>query len=217
MASIAIIDDDTDQSGTVAQNLILALAEIGSDLQVITSAPFNDPNEYFNFIDANEVCVLILDEKLNDRGNNDRGPVDYLGSELVTILRTKLKEFPIFAITNYIGEPELNEKYSQYEEIIYRKDFLFGTEKFFPKIWRAAKNYLSEKTDELSQYNELTMEISGGNDDPKLIQKLQALQVKLELPFSGFDDRNSWLKEYEDQINSLEKLNALIKSKLRKK
>ena len=214
MAKIAIIDDDTDQSGTVRENLELALAEIGSDLEVITSIPFADPNDYFNFIEENEVCVLILDEKLNDKSNDGKAPVNYLGSQLVSVLRSKLIEFPIFAITNYIDEADLKEKYSEYEDVIARKEFLLETEKYFPKIWRAAKNYLNENEDELSQFNELTKAISGGNNDPELIKKLQALQVKLELPFSGFDDRNAWLNEYESQINSLEKPNSIIKSKL---
>jgi hypothetical protein len=214
MATIAIIDDNTEQSGTVKTNLEIELSKIGSDLEVITSVPFANPNDYFNFIDKNEICVLILDEKLNDRSNDNNAPVDYLGSDLVTALRRKLKEFPIFAITNFVDETELKEKYSEFEDIIIRKQFLLETEKYFPKIWRSAKNYLNENIDEFSQFNQLTMEIAGGNKDPVLIAKLKALQVKLELPFSGFDDRNAWLNEYESQIDSLEKLIEIFKSKL---
>lgn len=214
MAKIAIIDDDTDQSGTVKDNLELSLNEIGSDLEVITSTPFQDPNDYFEFINKNEVCVLILDERLNDKSNDGNAPVDYLGSELVTALRRKLIEFPIFTITNYTGDGDLKEKYCEYEDVIIRKDFLFNTQKYAPKIWRSAKNYLKENIDELSLFNELTKEISGGNKNPDMLRKLQALQVKIELPFSGFDDRNAWLIEYEKQIDSLAKLNEIIKSKL---
>ena len=217
MARIAIIDDDTDKSGTVQSNIEIGLAEIGSDLEVITSTPFRDPNDYFNFIEQNEVCVLILDEMLNDQAINDSGPVSYKGSELVTALRSKLPDFPIFALTVIPTDGDLNDKYNQYEEIISRKEFYEDANKFIPKFSRAAKNYLKENIDELSQFNELTKEISGGNNDPELIKKLQAIQVKLELPFSGFDDRNAWLSEYEIQINSLEKLNEVIKSKLGKK
>ncbi len=42
MARIAIIDDNKDQSSTVQANTEIALAEIGSDLEVITSVPFKD-------------------------------------------------------------------------------------------------------------------------------------------------------------------------------
>lgn len=214
MAKIAIIDDNKDQSGTVQSNIELVLADLGSNLEVITSIPFNDPNEYFNFIAQNDICVLILDEMLNDQATEKNGPVSYKGSELVTTLRTKLPDFPIFALTVIPSDPDLKDKYSQYEEIISRKEFYDEPEKYVPKFWRAAKNYLKENVDELSQFNEITKEISGGNNDPELIVKLQALQVKLELPFSGFDDRNAWLTEYESQLNALEKLNEIFKAKL---
>jgi hypothetical protein len=217
MSSIAIIDDNTGQSETVKTNIEIALDEIGSNLVVITAVPFKNPNDYFQFIEENDICVMILDEMLNDQANDENGPVGYKGSDLVTALRTKLPDFPIFALTVIPSDADLKDKYSQYEEIISRKEFYDDANKFVPKFWRAAKNYLKENIDELSEFNVLTKEISGGNKDPDLIKKLQALQIKLELPFSGFDDRNAWLSEYEVQINSLETLNEIIKSKLDEK
>lgn len=213
MATIAIIDDNKEQSATIQNNIELAIEEFNSDLKVITALPFKEPKDYFTFIDKNEVCVLILDEKLNDQPVDESGPINYKGSELVGYLRETLKDFPIFSITNFDSADELKEKYSEFEEIIKRSDFIEQTDKYFPKIWRAAKNFLKENTDEFSQFNELTQAISGGNKDPELIKKLQALQIKLELPYSGFDDRNTWLNEYEEQIKSLEELTAIIKSK----
>ncbi len=217
MAKIAIIDDNKDQSGTVLNNIEIALEEMGSKLEVIASVPFADPDRYFNFIEQNDVCVLILDELLNDQANGENGPVEYKGSDLVTVLRNKLPDFPIFALTVIPTDSDLKKKYSQYEDIISRKEFYEDANKYVPRFWRAAKNYLKENVDELSEFNKLTTQISGGNSSPDLIKKLQALQVKLELPFSGFDDRNTWLTQYESQINSLEKLNEIIKSKFDKK
>ncbi len=214
MATIAIIDDNPDQSGTILNNLEIAIQEFNSDLNVIALLPFKDPNEYFNFIDSKEICVLILDEKLNDQAIDKNGPVEYKGSQLVTLLREKLKDFPIYSVTAAAVTDELREKESEFEEVIPRGDFIEHTNKYFPRILRAAKNYLKENLDELSEFNILTTEISSGNNDPELIKKLQALQIKLELPFSGFDDRNSWLNEYQKQIQSLEELNAIIKAKL---
>lgn len=214
MANIVIVDDDTDQSETVKMALGYAIEDQGSNLEVLAIIPFQNKEDYFDFIIRNEVCVLILDEKLNDKVNDSGMSVGYLGSDLVTFLRTKLKEFPIFSITNFSEVDELKEKYKEYEDIINRKDFLNQTEMYFPKIWRAAKNFLNENEDELSQFNELTKLIASGNDDPQLIKKIQAIQTKLELPFSGYSERGIWLQEYENQLKSLEDLNALIKSKL---
>lgn len=216
MATIAIIDDNPEQSGTILNNLEIAISEFNSELNAITSLPFKDPNEYFNFIEKNDISVLILDEKLNDQPIDENGPIDYKGSQLVTFLREKLKDFPIYSVTNFVAADELKEKESEFEEVIPRGDFIEHTNKYFSRIQRASKSYLNEKANELSEFNNLTIAISGGDKNPELITRLQALQIKLELPFSGFNERNAWLNEYENQINSLEKLNEIIKSKLEK-
>lgn len=217
MHRIAIIDDNQDQSGTVKTNIELILENLGSSLEVITSQPFADPNAYFDFINHNEVCVLILDEMLNDQPVGNAGPVGYKGSELIASLRGKLVELPIFALTVIPTDEDLKHQYSQYEEIISRKEFYDHPDMYVPKFWRAAKNYLQANIDELNEFNKLTELLSSGDNDPDLIKKLKALQVKLELPYSGFDDRTAWLNKYEEQINTLEKLNEEIKSKLDKK
>ena len=215
MPTIAIIDDNSDQSSTAKVNMEMELENLSSSLNVITSFPFRDQNDYFQFIEDNDVCVLVLDEQLNDQAfNEDEGPVGYKGSQLVTTLRTRLKELPIFALTVIPTAKDLSSKYPLYEDIISRKEFINNTEAYVPKIWRAAKNYLKENLDNFSRFNEITKEISGGNKDENLIKELRALQAKLELNFSGFEDRNSWLNEYENQINNLESLNDLIKSKI---
>lgn len=217
MATVAIIDDNPEQSGTILNNLEIAISDFNSDLKAMALLPFKDPNDYFNFIENHNVCALILDEKLNDQSIDENGPIAYIGSQLVTFLREKLKDFPIYSVTNFVAADELKEKESEFEEVIPRRDFIENTNKYFSRILRASKSYLNVNVGELSEFNNLTIAISGGDKNPDLIKRLQAIQVKLELPFSGFNERNAWLKEYENQINSLEKLNELIKSKLDKK
>jgi CheY-like chemotaxis protein len=216
MAKIAIIDDNTDQSSTAKGFIDLALERYSSSLEVITSTPFADLDMYFNYLQENQVVVLILDEKLNDISIGNQGPVSYKGSELISILREKQRELPIFALTTFSSSEDLVEKFSEYEAIINRQEFYNDPSQFVPKFWRASQNYLNENIEAFSDYNELTRVISSGNRDPELLKKMQALQVKFELPFSGYDDRASWLNEYESQIGLLEKINNLIKSKLEK-
>lgn len=211
---IAVIDDNADQRTTVITNLELGLQDLGSDLEIIGIEPFHEPNDYFNFIQSNDVCLIILDEKLHDQPNSNGLPVKYKGSELIGFLREKLKELPIFAMTVIPTDSELLAKYSQYEGIINRQDFYDYTEKYVPKFWRAAKNYLEENISELDEFNQLTKLVAGGDSDPEKIKKLQALQVRLEIPFSGFDSRKDWIDEYQKQLDALETLNTKIKSKL---
>lgn len=214
MAKIAIVDDNTDHSGTVKNNIELELAALGSSLEVMTVVPFKEINDYFAFIEANDVCVLILDEKLNDQGVDQEGPVSYKGSDLVSALRTQLKNMPIFALTVIPTEHNLLQKFSEYELIISRTEFYDNSEKYVPIFLRAAKSYLNDNLNDLSAFNDLTRSVAGGNDDNEAKKKLQALQVKMELPFSGFADRDSWLDEYEKQIAALEEINQIIKDKL---
>lgn len=217
MALIAIIDDNPEQSSTILTNIEIAIEEFGSDLEIMARLPFKNPNDYFAFINEKNVCVLILDEKLNNQAVDEDGPVNYKGSELVTFLRKSLKDFPIFSITNFDSVDELNEKYSEFEEIIKKSDFIEDTNRYFPKILRAAKNFLRENYEELSEFNELTKEVSGGNQDPDLLKKLQALQVKLDMPLVGFENRSNWLSEYENHITELENLNKKIRNNIEKK
>jgi hypothetical protein len=214
MAKIAIIDDNTDHSGTVKNNIELVLAEMNSTVEVITTLPFKEINNYFSFIEVNAVCVIILDEKLNDQAVDEEGAVSYKGSDLVTALRVQLKNMPIFALTVIPEEHNLLEKFSEYEQIISRDEFYNSPDKYVPIFLRAAKNYLRDNQSDLSVFNDLTKNIAGGNEDDETLQKLKALQVKMELPFSGFEDRNAWLDEYEKQITTLQEINELIKNKL---
>lgn len=211
---IAVIDDNADQRATVITNLEMGLEDIGSDLEIIGIEPFHEPNDYFNFIQSNDVCVILLDEKLHDQANSNGHPVTYKGSELVDFLREKLKDLPIFAMTVIPTDSELIAKYNQYEGIISRQDFYDHTDKYTPIFWRAAKNYLQENISELDEFNRLTTEVAGGDNDPEKIKKLQALQVRLEIPFSGFDSRKEWIDEYQKQLDALEILNEKIKNKL---
>jgi hypothetical protein len=216
MPTIAIIDDNPEQSGTILTNIEIAIEELKSELNVITSLPFKNPEDYFKFIADKEVCVLILDEKLNDQEIDADGPINYIGSQLVKFLRSNLKDFPIYSVTNFVEADELKENESEFEEVIKRSDFIENTNKYLQRIIRASQNYLREHIDELSKFSELTVKISSGDNDPELIKELLALQVKLDLPISGFQDRNIWLNKYEEEIKALQSLSDEIKSSLNK-
>lgn len=221
MPNIAIIDDNAEQSETLARILNHYLKKFGSNLNVLTKFPYKekDLDLYFEYIEDNDVCLLILDERLNDKEVPEGGTIEYKGNQLVGSLRTRLKDFPIFMVTAHADDDELLARESDFEGIFNRDEITVKEESAnlnVPRLIRAAQRFLESNNKELSEFNQITTAISSGDDNPKLIEKLQALQIKLELPFSGFDDRNSWLNEYEDQIKLLENLNKQIKNKLPK-
>jgi|SRR5579872_6513067 len=216
MPRIGIIDDNSDQSGTLAKTISFYLKKINSDFSVVVQFPFKDLDNYLEFVEKNEVCVLILDEKLNDRATPEGGPVSYKGNELVTFLRERLKEFPIIMVSNYIDDDDLQAKFSQFDLMVSRSELTDGDDngKFIPIIIRLGQRFLDSHTKELSEYNVLTQEIASGISSNAKLERLEALQVKLELPFTGSDDRQAWLNEYAAHIEELEKLrDELIKKR----
>jgi CheY-like chemotaxis protein len=217
MPQIAIIDDNMDQSGTLKKTLDHYLRKFGSNLTVITQFPFQDIEEYFEFIDQNQVCVLILDERLNDQSGPNTGPVNYKGNQLVTELRERLKDFPIFMVTTYAPDDDLLAKFNQFEYILTRQEITEdeeGGQKYVPIIARSGHRYLDSNNKELSEFNELTKLVAAGNKEPEIVSRLKALQVKLELPTTGFNDRKVWLDEYQSHIENLEALKNELWKKL---
>lgn len=218
MPNIAIIDDNPESSGTLKKTLDHHLKKFGSNLSVIVQYPFADPNKYFDFIAVNDVCLLILDERLNDQATPEGSPVDYKGNQLVGQLRKQLKDFPILMITTYSNEDDVLEKESEFEYLLNRDDITLNKETanlYIPRLIRSAQRFLDSNNKELSEYNELTQRVASGETSPELIQRLEALQVKLELPNSGFDDRKVWLDQYAKHIEELEALKKELYTKIK--
>lgn len=217
MPQIAIIDDNAEQSSTLKKTLEHYLKKFGSSLSVIVQYPFGDIEQFYNFITENEICVLILDERLNDQSTPEGSPVHYKGNELVTELRKRLKDFPIFMITTYSPEDDLLAKFSEFEYIMTRQEITEDEEgyKFIPIMIRSAQRYLDTNNAELSEFYELSKRVASGENEATLIKRLEALQVKLELPTTGFDDRKAWLDQYEGHIQELEALKQELWNKVK--
>jgi len=218
MPQIAIIDDNVDLSGTLKKTILHYLKKFGSDFTVITQQPFHDIGLYFDYVKDNEICLLILDERLNDKPSLDGVPVDYLGNQLVLELRKQLKDFPIIMITTFADEDELLEKESEFEYMLKRDDITDDenvANLYIPRIIRAGQRYLDSNNKELTEYNELTKKIAAGEISKESIDRLEALQVKLELPIIGYDDRATWLDQYETHLNELEKLKLKVERMLK--
>lgn len=214
MAKIAIIDDNKDQRGTYAIRLKQFLKELNSDIQVIDIFPFEKPSDYYSFIDEENIAVIIVDEKLHNDSQPDKPPVGYNGSDLVMYIRERYKYIPFFTLTNFPEDQVLQEKVNEYDYIFSKKDF---TIKQVEIIQRACQRYLAENQKELSMYSDLTRKIASGKIEGGDIEKLKALQEKLQIPVStDLTDREEWLKEYEKQIASLEEIKSKLEKKLKK-
>lgn len=211
MAKIVIVDDNKDQRETYAIRLKQFIKELNSDIQIIDIFPFEKPSDYYGFIDAENIAATIVDEKLHNDSQPNKLPVEYNGSDLVMFIRERYKYIPFFTLTNYPEDQVLQEKINEYDYIFSKKEF---TIKQVEIIQRACQRYLVENLKELSMYDDLTRKIASGKAEGDDIEKLKALQQKLQIPLSTFlKDREEWLNEYEKQIVAL----GDIKTKLEKK
>jgi hypothetical protein len=213
MERIAIVDDSKDQRETYKKLLSLFLKGKNSFLEVIDIFPFKEITDYYSWIVDENIVALIFDEKLYNDSTNGMDPVDYNGSFLVEKIRQRFKDIPIFTLTNYPDDEDLQRNFSQYEYILSKSDF---TEKHVDIILRASQRYLAENQQQLSEYDILTRKIASGNAEENDITRLNALQVKLQIPFCvDLNDREDWLKEYETQITSLEQIKMTLESKIK--
>lgn len=220
MPQIAIIDDNVDLSGTLKKTLNYYFKKFGSDFTVITQQPFHDINEYFQYVQKNEICLLILDERLNDKPSIDGSPVNYLGNQLVIELRKQLKDFPIVMITTFSDEDDVQEKQSEFEYLLKRDDITDNesvANLYIPRIIRAAQRYLELNNKELTEYNLLTQKVAAGETSAENLKQLEALQTKLGLPVIGYDDRGAWLEKYEEHIKDLDTLKSKLEDIIKQK
>lgn len=215
---IGIIDDNFDQRETLRRSLEVYLENNDSSFQVIDRFPFvtDTFHEYFQWIQEENIVCLIFDERMHNETENGLGPVGYRGDQLVSIVRQRFKDIPIYVITSNKGDEELKEKFSEFEDIIERQEFINEGDKYVNRIIRATQRYLDENKNELHEFQKLSEKIASGEYSREDYENLLAIQTKLHLPLEAtLNDRQEWLDEYENTINELEQLKKELELKLK--
>jgi hypothetical protein len=212
MEKILIVDDNKDQRETNRIRLQLFLRQLNSSLEVVDIFPFDKFNPYLSYIENENVIAIVLDEKLYNDSQPDKAPVEYNGSDIVSFLRTVYKYIPIFTLTNFPEDQILQDKINEYDYIFSKKEF---TIKQVEIIQRACQRFLLENQKELSEFNDLTIKIASGLANNDEVEKLKAIQQKLNLPTDySLQNREEWLQEFEEQIRALESLKKSLETKL---
>lgn len=217
VSKIGIIDDNFDQRETLRLSLGVYLENNDSTFEVIDIFPFVTETfqEYFQWIKDENIVCLIFDERMNNETENGIGPVGYRGDQLVSIIRERFKDIPIYVITSNKGDDELTAKFSEFEDIIERQEFIDEGDKYVDRIIRATQRYLDENKKELQTFQKLSEKVASGEYSDEEYDNLLALQTKLHLPLDvTLNDRQEWLDQYEKTILELEKLKTELQSKL---
>jgi len=218
MNNIGIIDDNKDQRETLKLVLSAHLEGADSSLGVIDIFPFDTKTfeEYFSWIEQNNIVFLIFDEMMHNESEGKTGPVGYRGNQLVEIIRKRFKDIPIYVITAHKGDSDLQSKFSEFEDIIGRQEFIDDGVKWVSRFIRAAQRYLAENTDELEEFQTLAKQAATGKITEEDLIKLKAIQTKLQLPHeTSMGERKDWLDEYEARIKEIEKLKNKIKTQIK--
>lgn len=217
MSKIAIIDDDKSQRETLKSILKSHLFNLESNIEVIDIFPFPDDlvHQYNDWIEQNEIVCLIFDEQMHKESEDDSGPVGYRGNQLVMEIRKTYKDIPIYVITSHKNDDDLQAKFSEFEDIIGREEFILDGEKYVKRFIRASQGFLEEHISELSELKELSELVASGKNSADDLVKLKALQIKLNITLdSSLGERKDWLDEYESKIQFLEQLRIKIENKI---
>ncbi|WP_395042791.1 hypothetical protein [Flavobacterium sp.] len=219
MYKIAIIDDNYDQRETLRRSLDAYLEIKDSNFVVIDIFPYDTETfeEYFDWILNENIVCLIFDERMHNETEGGIGPVSYRGNQLVSIIRERYKDIPIYVITSNKTDEELTAKFSEFEDIIERQEFINEGEKYVDRIIRSTQRYLDENNNELKEFQELSKMVASGKNTGNQMNRLLALQTKLHLPLDiNLGERKDWLDEYEERIKELEALKLELELKLKK-
>lgn len=213
MAKIGIVDDRKDLRETLSRLIDVSLKINYSEWSVIDIDPFENVEDYFSWITENDIAILILDEKLQEI----KSKVKYNGSDLIKEIRKRLKDFPVFAITSYPGEPDLTNQFSLFDEILDRDEFTDKTDDYISRFIRSGQRFLETYSAQLLRISELSEKIALGkaSDDEK--NELKTLQTLLGLLHSDNLSREDWLKRYENKLEELEKISSKIDQFLKDK
>lgn len=218
MSKIGIVDDNKSQRETLKSILDSHLDNLDSSLEVIDIFPFPDDllENYKEWIEQNDIVCLIFDEQMHNDSEENKGPVGYRGNELVLEIRKTFKNIPIYVITTHKNAEELQSRFSEFEDIIGREEFIEQEdgEKYVKRFIRAGQRFLEENVSELSELKELSEIVASGKGSQEQVEKLQALQIKLNIPMESLGERKDWLDEYESKIQVLEELQKKIEGKL---
>ena len=193
MPAIAVVDDRDDIRATVVRNIEMS---IGNGWEVVSTPPLPCLDDYLAKITEDCIAVLVVDERLNEEGVG----VDYTGHDLAKFLRRYFPDFPIFMVTAFENDEELEEHGVVLDNVLSRKQFVDDADTWVPRFRRAGQRFFDVYGGHLADLSALAEKSAIGEITPAEEARLRELQATLNV---GFLPRVGGRQEAIDALEEL--------------
>lgn len=212
MPAIGIVDDRPEMRETIRRTLQRGLTE-HEGWQAIDVPPFVDLAEYPGWIAANEITVMLTDERLHEVVEPGGGrAANYDGHQLVDFLRERFPVLPIFVVTAYPRDESVQQRFGSVEDVINKDDFSEHARDYTRRFVRVGGSFFTEHRSELERLSELSRLIATGEATREEMGEARALQEHLGLPLANeMPSRSDWVTALEEKAEKLEELDQAIR------
>lgn len=177
---VGIIDDSSTLAESISRIFDLWFEKSGiTNATAVYSLPNVDIEANITWIVNEDVCVLVLDEKLMV---GQEGSVTYAGHELVERIRRRIPDMPIFILTGFSVEESLKNSESSIEYILSRNDFTDNAQerdKWISRIVRAGNRFFNSRQNLLSELTTLAKKIAQGTANSAESQRIAEIREQI--------------------------------------
>jgi DNA-binding NarL/FixJ family response regulator len=172
---IWLIEDDENDAEEYKRFL-----EQSGQLKIVFESPRPAVIDYAELLTDPDTVAFIIDQRLSDFAN-----APYEGLDLADYLRTLRPELPIFILTNYAGNDELESKGQSADSIIKKEILRDHTDVVVARILRSIQRYEAALTEKQQRLKTLIdRKIAQGLTEAEE-QELQSLREDIERPLES--------------------------------
>ncbi|MFC1453537.1 hypothetical protein ACFLSJ_09380, partial [Verrucomicrobiota bacterium] len=149
---------------------------------------------------------------LDEQGEDVQQHVDYKGHDLVLTIRAQLPELPVFVVTSYERDEDLQAHFGDVEGILKRTDVSQDPNKHVRRMVRAGMRFVEVHERNLATLSALASKVATGSATDADIAELRSLQTMLGLNYVTQEeiDRSSALTKIEAMIDQLSALQVSV-------
>jgi len=205
---IAVVDDRKDARQLVASVIddVLTNLNIKDQWAVLETAPFPNLEKYPDWVNRENIGVLLVDERLDEISDRAGKTAKYTGSDLVNLLRRRFKDLPIYGVTSYPDDATLQHHFALFNEVIKRDVFTSKARQYVERFLRTYKAFLEAHENELAELTSLSKRIAMGKASTSDKKRADAIQKNLEIPVTtdAIVGRKDLLNEFQKVVREFE-------------